>query len=278
MELLFNIGFLSIRIWDILDIAIVGYLMYRIYKLLRGSVAFNIFVGVVSLYAVWWIVRELDMDLLSGILGQFGSVGVIIIIIIFQPEVRRFLLLLGDTTLRQRSKYFGKLLDGNVESKEERKGIKVEIQNAIMRMSRQKVGALIVLTKEQDVDQISNSKVILDANISQPLIESIFAKESPLHDGAIIIYQNKILAASAILPVSESRDLPKRAGLRHRAAVGITEKSKVVSIVVSEETGTISFAAKRPVRIRSTRSSPTKSARTRVFRRSSFPPARRAGR
>lgn len=227
-----------------MDILIVGYLMYQIYKLLRGSLALNIFVGVVLLYVLWWLVGILKMDLLSALLGQVLGVGVIIIIIIFQPEIRRFLLFIGNSTLKQRSNFWQRLLDRNKVEKTEQKETAVKgIKNAMLRMSKSKTGALIVFAKNVSMEGISNSGVRLDAEISQSLLESIFNKESPLHDGAVLVSANKILAAGCILPVSDNPNLPKSVGLRHRAAVGITERTTAVAFMVSEETGTISFAS-----------------------------------
>jgi len=242
MVLLFKIGFLPVSVWDILDILIVGYLMYQLYKLLRGNIAFNIFIGVLLLYVVWWLVNQLDMDLLSAVLNQIVNVGVIILIIIFQPEVRRFLLFLGNTTLRQRSNFLGRMIDRNFEGSEQADYHVSAIRSALLRMSRRKTGALIVLAEKFSLEGLVNSGTTLEAHISEPLLESIFNKASPLHDGAVIIVNGKILAASCILPVSESQNLPKSAGLRHRAAVGITEKATVAAFVVSEENGNISYA------------------------------------
>jgi len=242
MIFLFEIGFLPIRFWDVLDVLIVGYLIYRLYKLLRGSIAFNIFVGVVMLYIIWGLVSFFKMDLLALILNQFVSVGVIILVIIFQPEVRRFLLLLGDTTLRGRTNFFGKLFDPNLENKEQHQSQIQEIKDALLRLSKEKTGALIVFAKNLELANISHSAILLEAAITQQLLRSIFQKGSPLHDGAVVISNNKILAASCILPVSERQDLPKTAGLRHRAAVGISERTNVATFIVSEETGSIGFA------------------------------------
>ncbi len=238
----FEIGFLPISIWDVLDILIVGYLIYRVYKLLRGSIAFNIFIGVIMLYVVWWLVGALKMDLLSLILDQFVSVGVIILIIIFQPEVRRFLLILGNTTLRQRSNFFGRLLERQFPDSNTRQAEIQEIKSALLRLSREKTGALIVFLKNLELETLSTSGIMLDAVISQQLLVSLFQKESPLHDGAVVIGKQKILAASVVLPVSENPDLPKSVGLRHRAAVGATERTNVAAFIVSEETGDISMA------------------------------------
>ncbi len=242
MLYLFDIGFLPVRIWDILDILIVGYLMFQIYKLLRGNIAFNIFIGVLTLYVVWWLVSQLEMDLLSAVLDQFVKVGVIIIIIIFQPEVRRFLLFLGNTTLRQRSNFVGRILDRNIENTEEKARQIRAMRSALVRLSKNKTGALLVLAGNLSLDGLVSSGVSMDSEISEPLLESIFNKESPLHDGAVLISNAKIKSASCILPVSENPNLPKSAGLRHRAAVGITERANVASFVVSEETGFISYA------------------------------------
>jgi uncharacterized protein (TIGR00159 family) len=239
---LFDIGFLPVRIWDILDILIVGYLMYQIYKLLKGNIAFNIFIGVLMLYVVWWLVNQLEMDLLSAVLDQFVSVGVIVIIIIFQPEVRRFLLFLGKTTLRQRSNFVDRIIDRNLEDSEE-KGRQIRsIRSALLRMSKKKTGALIVLARNLSLEGLVSSGVNIKAEVSEALIESIFNKSSPLHDGAVIISEGLIQSASCILPVSEKPNLPKSAGLRHRAAIGITERANVVAFIVSEESGNVSFA------------------------------------
>ncbi|MEO0043563.1 MAG: hypothetical protein RL329_3011 [Bacteroidota bacterium] len=240
--MLFDTAFLSIRFWDIADILIVGYLMFQIYKLLKGSVAFNIFVGVILLYAFSWLVRALKMELLSLILGQFVSVGVIVVAIVFQPEIRRFLLVLGNSTLKSRLNFLHRFtktselqtvaVDSELES----------LKAAILLLSAQRTGALIVLANNLSLTQFSNSGVVLDAVLTKALLLSIFNKESPLHDGAVIITDNKIHAASCILPVSDNPEIPQDMGLRHRAAVGITESVNVTAIIVSEETGKIAFA------------------------------------
>ncbi len=242
--MMFKIGFLPVRIWDILDILIVGYLMYQIYRLLKGNIAFNIFVGVLTLYVVWWLVEQLNMDLLGAVLDQFVKVGVIILIIIFQPEVRRFLLFLGNSTLRRRSDFLSRIIDRNFEGAEQKESWVQSLKKAMLRLSRSKTGALIVLSKNLNLEGLINSGIIIDAQISDALLESIFNKSSPLHDGAVILENGKIKLASSILPISESHELPSNAGLRHRAAVGITERTNVAAFVVSEESGAISFALK----------------------------------
>ncbi|MEM9928313.1 MAG: diadenylate cyclase CdaA [Bacteroidota bacterium] len=244
MGLEFHIGFLKVSLWDVLDVAIVAYLMYLLYKLLRGSIAFNIFIGLLLLYVSSFLVKQLNMELLSSILGEFVQMGIIILIIIFQPEVRRFLLILGNTTLRQRSNLLDRLLDrqGVKGSEEDHQQSQEAVARAALRMSKYKVGALIVVANNTNLEGIATGGTVVDAEISQLLLESIFARESPLHDGAVLIEDLKISRASAILPVSEQDGLPKSVGLRHRAAVGVTERAKVLALVVSEETGAISVA------------------------------------
>ena len=232
-----DFSFLNIRFLDIIDILVVGYLMYQVYRLLRGSVAFNIFVGVMTLYMSWWLVKALKMDLLTLILEQFVSVGVIVIAIIFQPELRRFLLLVGNQTLRGRFNFL-KTEHNNTDST---LGIK-ELEKAIIELAESQTGAIIVLANNSTMLQYSESGVVLDALISKPLLISIFNKECPMHDGAVIISDQKVHAASCVLPLSESPSLPSTAGLRHRAAVGITETANVTAFIVSEESGHIAMA------------------------------------
>ncbi|MFT5168541.1 MAG: diadenylate cyclase [Saprospiraceae bacterium] len=239
----FEIGFLPIRIWDILDILIVGYLIYKLYQLLRGSIAFNIFIGMILVYIVWWLVRLLQMDLLSQLLTQFVSVGVLMLLIVFQPEVRRFLLILGNTTLKQQSNFLGRLLNRPlIVNEEDIQGSVQAIKSAMLRMSEQKTGALILTSSNLNLEFFGGSGVVLNANITQPLIESLFNKDSPLHDGAVVINDNKIHSARVVLPLSSNPDLPNSAGLRHRAAVGVTENTDVAAFIVSEESGKLSYA------------------------------------
>lgn len=239
--LLFKIGFLPVDIWDFFDVLIVGIMLYQLYRLLKGSIALNIFVGIVFLFLSYQVFRALGMDLLSNILNQFIQVGFISLIIIFQPEVRRFLLLLGNSTIRQRDSFWNRLL-GKGEFDRDSAPQTAVVRRAFLRMSRQKTGALLVCTQEADPATVISGGTELNADISYGLLVSIFHKESPLHDGAVLIQNRRITKASAILPVSESSELPASVGTRHRAAVGITEKIDVACFVVSEETGKISFA------------------------------------
>ena len=241
---LFQIGFLPIRIWDAIDVFIVGYLLYQIYKLLKGSLAFNIFIGVVAVLALWQIVKMLNMELTATVFEQFASVGIIMLIIVFQPEIRRFLLLLGNSTLAQRYNFFDRWIATKVDDTSEHQLHTQAIKAAILRMSKDKTGALIVLSNNLHLETLAGTGVIMNANISQPLIESIFNKKSPLHDGAIIISGGKIYAASCVLPISSNTKLPKSAGLRHRAAVGATENTNIAVFIVSEENGRIAFSHK----------------------------------
>lgn len=239
-QLLFQVGFLEVDIFDLLDILIVGVLLYQLYRLLRGSIALNIFVGMVALFLSYQAFKALGMELLSSILFQFINIGFVSLIIIFQPEVRRFLLLLGTNTLRQRDSVWSQLLGR--EADEDGTPPEVEdVRRAFLRLARRKTGALIVTTQEADTDTVISGGTSLNADISYGLLVSIFNKESPLHDGAVVINNRRIIRASAILPVSENMNLPSGVGLRHRAAVGVTEKIDVACFVVSEETGRISF-------------------------------------
>ena len=236
------IGFLKITLLDVLDVLIVGYLMYLIYKLLKGSFAFNIFLGLVLIYVFWWLVDILNMDMLSLILNQVVSVGVILLLIVFQPEVRRFLLFLGKSFLRQRSSFVSKYFDNNLLiTKKQRREIR-SIRLVIEEFHQSKTGALIIFTRNPESLGLNNQGTLLNAEISKILIKTIFLKDSPMHDGAMIIHNDKIYSAGAILPVSENQQLPKELGLRHRSGIGITERSNAIALIVSEETGVISVA------------------------------------
>lgn len=244
MIFLFKIGFLPITFWDVLDILLVGYLIYTIYKTLRGSVALNIFIGIATLLLVYWLLRLLQMEMVSAILNQLASLGVIGIIVIFQPEIRRFLIHLGNTALQSRTSIIGKWLATSLHLGDQNQGGMEEIKTALLLLSRQKTGALMVFANDLGLDAIGNNGTLLDAKISQNLLVSIFNKYSPLHDGAVVIGHGKIMAAGCVLPLSEATDLPSTAGLRHRAGLGITEKTNATVFIVSEETGGISFASR----------------------------------
>ncbi|HOT89429.1 MAG TPA: diadenylate cyclase CdaA [Bacteroidales bacterium] len=232
--------FITIRWIDIIDILLVAFLLYQLYNLIKGTGAVNIFLGLVAILFIWFLVRTFEMELLSEILGQFISVGVIALIIVFQQEIRQFLLLLGSPNfLKKGCKNFL-----NIKwQMNEQDILEIEpIVKACESMALSKTGALIVITRKNELKSFSESGEIIESKISKELIESIFYKNSPLHDGAVIINSNKLKAARCILPASEKTDLPPYVGLRHRAAIGITEESDAFAIVISEQRGEISIA------------------------------------
>lgn len=234
----FTFGFIQIRLLDIVDIVLVAILIYQVYLLIRGTGAMNIFLGILSIYVIWWLVRSFEMELLTAILGQFMSVGVLALIIVFQPEIRRFLLLLGKRSIFNRtSRTF---LKGLWQTDSEQLNIP-PIVNAVETFAEQRTGALIVITNENELELFVETGERMDAMISEQLLGSVFYLNSPLHDGAVIITNNRIKAARCVLPVSGVRKLPASMGLRHRAAVGITEQSDAIALVVSEQTGKISW-------------------------------------
>lgn len=243
MELLF----IDIRFLDFIDIILVAGLLFALFKMLKGTVAINIFLGIVSLFMIWKIVDALQMELLSQILGAFISVGLVALIIIFQPEIRQFLLALGTTAIYNKEGSRFKFL--NIAFREKFEYDIDPIIVACQHMSEQKTGALIVITRQNELNQFVSTGDIIDASISSQLIENIFFKNSPLHDGAMIITKNKIKAAGCIMPVTK-KQISARAGLRHRAAIGISEVSDCISIIVSEETGKISYSIRGEMKFR----------------------------
>lgn len=236
----FKMGFLDIRWVDIVDILLVSVLLYQVYKLLKGSVAVRVLIGFLSLYLIYLVVRAAQMELLAGILGQFMGVGVLAAIIIFSQEIRKFLLILGKTSFRN---------SGILESIFiwRKKGPKINMNitaviEAAKSLSGSNTGALMVFSRNTELKFYADSGDLLDAFISKRLIISIFNKYSPLHDGAVILYEGKIKAARCLLPVSERDNLPAQWGLRHRAALGMSEATDTLILIVSEETGQMSIA------------------------------------
>ncbi len=229
--------FLKLGVIEIIDILLVTILIYQLYKLVKGTVAINIFIGLASIYLLWKMVSAFHFQLLSEILGQFIGVGVIILAIIFQQELRKFLMIIGK----------GKILKNKGFLKFKFSTQKDNILNisaivkACKHMAQTKTGAIIIITQIDDLAIFCESGVEMNAEISTQMIESIFYKNSPLHDGAAIIRNNKIVSASSVLPISNSSEFPERLGMRHRSAVGITEESDAIAIIVSEETGEISY-------------------------------------
>jgi len=233
-------GLFSFRIVDIIDIVLFAILLYQIYHLVKGTAAIRIFIGILAVYLIWKVVRALQMHLLTEILGQFISVGVIALVVVFQPEIRQFLLLLGDTRIirNQRRRFlFWKLKVTNPVNLNVDKIVK-----ACQKMAETRTGALIVIAREHELNPYVATGQIVDARVSEVLLETIFFKNSPLHDGAVIIVGENIRAARCILPISNKPDIPSFYGLRHRAAAGVTEKSDSIAIIVSEQRGKISYS------------------------------------
>lgn len=231
--------FLTFGIKDLIDILLVAVLLYYSYKVMRSSGSINIFVGILVFVVIWLLVTQvLEMRLLGTILDKLVSVGVLVLIILFQEEIRHFLLLIGS---HQHVKSLMRLLTGFKKEATSHDDI-MPIVLACMNMSKQKVGALIVMERNFPLTDIVRTGEEIDAKINQRLIENIFFKNSPLHDGAMIISKKRIKAAGCILPVSHNLDIPKELGLRHRAALGISQETDAQAIIVSEETGAISIA------------------------------------
>ena len=232
--------FIHIRLLDIIDIFLVALLLYQLYMLVRGTVALNIIIVIAIIYLFWWVVKALQMQLLSSIIGQVIGVGVIALIIVFQQEIRRFLIYMGSRYVDGNMISLDRIFKMRFESKA-RIPVK-SVLKAVMQMSQTKTGALIVIRRKSNLNMYTDSAEVLKSNMSSRLITSIFNKTGPLHDGAIVIDRDQVVAARVILPVTDKPNLPPEYGLRHRAALGISEVTDSLVIIVSEETGHISFA------------------------------------
>jgi len=233
-------AFINIRLLDIFDIILVAVLLYQLYMLIRGTVAYSITLGIAAIYIFWWAVRAMQMELLSTILGSVLGVGVIALIIVFQQEIRRFLIFIGSRYMDGNRISVEKILNIRFESKPQ---VKIRsIMKAVMQFSLEKTGALIVIGRQSNLDMYAETGDVLNAETSSRLFVSIFNKTSPLHDGAVIVEDDKVKAARVILPVTDNMDLPPEYGLRHRAGLGISEVTDSLVIIVSEETGQISMA------------------------------------
>ncbi len=231
--------FFEFGIKDFIDILLVALLLYYTYKLMKASGSIKVFTGILVFILIWLVVTQvLEMKLLGSIFDTLKSVGVIAIIVLFQDEIRRFLLTLGS---QQHVRLLVRFFTGNRKQALKNDDI-MPVVMACLSMGKQKVGALIVIEHDTPLDDIVRTGEVIDANINQRLIENIFFKNSPLHDGAMIISKKRIKAAGCILPVSHNLDIPKELGLRHRAAMGISQESDAHAIIVSEETGGISVA------------------------------------
>ena len=239
--------FFEFGIKDIVDIVLVALMLFYIYRLMRESRSLNVFYGILVFVLVWLFVSQvLEMKLLGSILDKPVSVGVIGLIVLLQEEIRHFRYNLGA---HQKAKNLIRWFRGSREQEADKESI-MPIVMACMNMARGKVGALIVIERSTPLDDIVDTGDVIDAKINQRLIENIFFKNSPLHDGAMVISNKRIRAAGCILPVSHKTDIPKELGLRHRAAMGISQDSDAVAIVVSEETGRISVAVKGEFQLR----------------------------
>ncbi|HLT81161.1 MAG TPA: diadenylate cyclase CdaA [Cyclobacteriaceae bacterium] len=235
----FKIGFLEITWVDFIDVGLVSVLLYQIYKLIRGSIAVNIFLGLLALYLVYLMVNAAQMELLSTILGQFMGVGFIAMIVLFQPEIRKFLLVLGRSTEFRENflKTVSHWRHGHVDDFDVS-----QVMDAVKSLMATRTGALIVFTRDSGLKFYAQTGDPIDADVNKRLLLSIFNKTSPLHDGAVIIHKGRIKAARCVLPVSENDHLPADFGLRHRAAVGMSENTDTLVLAVSEETGRLVLA------------------------------------
>ena len=231
--------FIPFSFLDVLDILLVAMLLYYIYKLLKGTVAINIFIGIALIFIIWKITQALKMEMLSSILGYLLSGGVIALMIVFQQEIRKFLLMIGTTNFSNKKSFLKQLrfLQSEISLEMDTESILKACNN----LSKTKTGALIVIERTNSLDFLINIGDAINANINHVILESIFFKNSPLHDGATIIRDNNIVATRVVLPISDNSKIPARFGLRHRAALGISEKTDAVCLLVSEETGEISY-------------------------------------
>lgn len=229
--------FQGIKVTDIIDILLVGFLFFELYRWLKGTAAIRVVWLVVAIFFVWKLASVCNLTLLSAVSSKVINVGLIALIVIFQPEVRKFLLYIGNNK-------FIKIIGGRFHKRFNQKNYNEEINSivrACRRMSNSKTGALIILARETPLQDIEETGEKLDALVSRDLLENIFFKNSPLHDGCVIIKDNRIVAARCILPVSKREDLPTDLGLRHRSAIGATSMTDAIAVVVSEQTGQISL-------------------------------------
>ena len=241
--------FIDFSIKDFIDILLVAYLLYQTYRLMKDSGSINIFIGILVFIGCWLIVSQvLEMRLLGSIFDKLVSVGVLALIVLFQDDIRKFLVNLGS---HKRLGNFFRILTNTKQEKTERADI-MPIVMACMSMSKTKTGALMVIEKNVPLNEIIRSGETIHADVNQRLIENIFFKNSPLHDGAMIIRHKQIVAAGCILPVSHDLNIPKELGLRHRAAMGVSQETDALAIIVSEETGGISVAYKGQFHLRLT--------------------------
>lgn len=244
-----DFDFIKITWIDAIDVILVAIIIYYIYSLIRNTLAVNLILGMVIIVLVYYIVKGLHMELLEAIINKFMSVGILALVIIFQPEIRRFLLHIGKTTFLQKNKAWWGYLFGSKNIEQDNLLRIKPIIDACKSMKKSRTGALIVFVKYYDDEFFTNSCEIIDSKISKRLLESIFQKHSPLHDGAVVISENKIKSASCILPLTDNNKLPAQFGLRHRAGIGVSESTDAVAVIISEETGEIAYAKQGRVRM-----------------------------
>lgn len=229
---------LNLTVFDVIDILLVAIILFQFYRLIRGTAAFSIFLAIFFIYIFWLVVKALNMELVGSLLGQVIGVGVIALIVVFQQEIRMFLLIMGNRYINGSRFPFNKF-SGSVREIPGRHKEAVEIVRAAESMSLKKIGALIVIGRTSRLDIFSEGGEKLKALISAELLETIFVKNSPLHDGAVLIEDGLILAARCPLPLTDQVSLPASYGMRHRAAIGMSEHTDAIIVVISEETGQI---------------------------------------
>ena len=240
--LLAAFDFLQIKVVDILDILLLGIIIFLVFRWLKGTSAMSIFMAIVSLYMIRVIVGAFDMRLMVAIMDMILDVGVLAIIVIFQPEIRKFLIRLGNRYMNNaRGRAIIDKLTGRKNTQMSASEEVNDLTEACRRMSEDKTGALIVIAHKNSLDDIISTGDRIDAGIHRRLIMNLFFKNSPLHDGALVIVGDRIVAARCTLPITERTDLPANYGMRHKAAIGMTEETDADVVVVSEETGNISF-------------------------------------
>ena len=232
--------FLSFGITDAIDIFLVAIMLYQLYKMVKGTAAVNVFIGLALIYIVWIIVRAFELKLLGSILGKFINVGVIAVMVVFQQEIRKFLLYIGSNEFIKNKSW--KTIFSNQSETASRFILDVDsVVNACFNMSESKTGALIIISRKSDLKFYVNTGEMVDSALTDKMLENIFYKNSPMHDGAVIIKDNRIIAARCVLPVTENENFPSHFGMRHRAAVGLTETTDALAITVSEQTGNVSL-------------------------------------
>jgi uncharacterized protein (TIGR00159 family) len=227
---------------NVIDVLIVLVISFQMYRLLKGSLAFIMLIGLLTIYMAWIIVRLLGMPLMEGLLGEFTKVGFLVILIVFQQEIRKFLLIIGRNSFLGDNRSLMKMLFRSWKIDQSIHANYREILDACESLAASQMGALIIFPKTSEMRFIGTSGELLNALITKRLLLSIFNKYSPLHDGAVIIVSNRITAANCILPVSENPQIQNKYGLRHLSAIGITEQTDAIALVVSEERGTITVA------------------------------------